>query len=153
METYTDKIAESLNNILVRHFDAEQGYTKAADKSKAASLKKWFEERAVQRGRFAHILKEEIATYGREFDEGGSVQGGLHRAWMDVQAFLSDDNDKVMLHEAVRGEESTIEEYESVLTEVELPPSTEAILKSQYERIKYDLSVIKTLDDIEYHEE
>ncbi|MCG2460311.1 PA2169 family four-helix-bundle protein [Flavobacteriaceae bacterium F89] len=148
MSTYREEIGEKLNALLEKTYDAEKGYKKAAEKAKQANLKAFFERKSKQRNVFGHDLKSELVSYGQEPDKGGSATGSMHRAWMDVKALFSGDNDESMLEAAITGENAAVNEYKDVLQEVNLPPSTTTLLTQQMGKIKNDLSVIKNLEDL-----
>lgn len=147
--TYTEKVGNKLNELLEKSYDAEKGYKKAAEHADSDSLKNFFERKAQQRYEFGHELKSEIRNYGEDVDKGGSATGALHRAWMDVKALFSADDDESMLEEAITGEKAAVDDYEDVLSETNLPTSTATLLRSQLNQIKSDLEKIKSLEDIE----
>lgn len=153
METYTEKIAAKLNSLMEKNRDAEKGFAKAADKSKAKSLAEWFNDRSVDRKVFNEDLKVEIASFGQDFDESGSLTGDLHRTWMDLKTLFSTDNDEAMLKEAIRGEKAALDEYNEVLGEISLPSSTEMVLNAQLAKIEQGLGFLRNLEDIEFQEE
>ncbi len=148
MNTYTEEIGKKLNALLEKTYDAENGFKKAAENAKDASLKGYFSKKSAERKQFGQELKSEIAQYGQEIERGGSAAGALHRTWMDVKAFFALDNDESMLEAAITGESAAVKEYEQALKEVNLPPSTASLLTRQMGKIKSDLATIKTLEDI-----
>ncbi|MDB4293241.1 PA2169 family four-helix-bundle protein [Maribacter sp.] len=148
MSTYTETLGNKLNDLLERTYDAEKGYKKAAENTKNNHLKSFFDKKAQERYTFGHELKTEIKAFGQEVDKGGSLTGAAHRTWMDVKAMFSTDQDESMLEEAIRGEKASLEEYNDVLAETALPPSTESILMKQKDVIQAELNTIKRLEDI-----
>ncbi len=150
MGAFTEEVAKKLNAILEKTYDAEKGFDKAAENCSAKSLASWFTERALDRHRFGNELKREITNFGEEYTESGSLTGGAHRAWMDIKALFSGDNNEAMLEEAIRGEKAALEEYKDVLKEHDLPPSTFALLTSQMAQIDYGLALIMMTKDLDY---
>ena len=148
MSTYTDTIGERLNDILEKTYDAEKGYKKAAENTDHIALKAYFERRSKERYGFGHALKSEMTQFGQVPDKGGSATGAIHRAWMDTKALFSSDDAESMLEESIRGEKSAVEEYEDVLEDTSLPPSTATLLTQQMNSIKGDLDTIKKLEDL-----
>lgn len=148
MSTYTENVSEKLNDLLEKTYDAEKGFKKAAEHTDHTALKSYFEGKAKQRYDFGHELKSEIKSYGQEVDKGDSLTGKAHRAWMDVKALFSSDNEEAMLEEAIRGEKASIEEYEDVLEDTTLVSTTSAILRNQKQAIEAGLTTIKTLEDL-----
>ncbi|QLG44968.1 ferritin-like domain-containing protein [Costertonia aggregata] len=149
MSTYTATVAENLNDLLEKTYDAEKGYKKAAENTDNASLKSFFTRKSEERYNFGHALKTEIKQFGEDVDKGGSVTGAVHRAWMDTKAFFSADDAESMLEESIRGEEAAVEEYKEVLSDTNLPPSTATLLTQQMNAIKADLNKIKQLEDLQ----
>jgi len=148
MSTYSETIGNKLNDLLEKTYDAEKGFKKAAENTDNTSLKGYFEHKAQERYDFGHELKTEIKSFGQEVGKGDSVTAKAHRAWMDVKALFSSDNDEAMLEEAIRGEKAATEEYADVLNETALPPSTAQILTKQRHAIEVGLNKIKRLEDI-----
>lgn len=148
MSTYTEKVAEKLNGLLEKTYDAEKGYKKASENTDHMLLKTFFERKSKERNTFGHALKTEIFNFGQEADKGGSATGAAHRAWMDIKSFFSSDSPEAMLEEAIRGEKASVEEYRDVLSETSLPPSTSTLLTKQLNQIQGDLNQVKRLEDL-----
>tara|TARA_R110002074_G_scaffold197610_14_gene365000 strand:- start:4463 stop:4912 length:450 start_codon:yes stop_codon:yes gene_type:complete len=148
MSTYTEVIGEKLNDLLEKTYDAEKGFKKAAENTEHKQLKSFFESKAKQRYDFGHELKAEITSFGQNIDKGDSIAGKAHRAWMDVKALFSLDNEEAMLEEAIRGEKAAIEEYKDVLEDSSLPSTTATVLRSQKAAIENGLANIKMLEDL-----
>ncbi|PSG86419.1 ferritin-like domain-containing protein [Aurantibacter aestuarii] len=148
MKTYTEEVGQKLNALLEKTYDAEKGFKKAAENVENPALKNYFQTKAQQRYDFGHELKSEIKSYGQDVDKGGSLTGTAHRAWMDVKAAFSTENEESMLEEAIRGEKASVNEYQEVLNETALPSTTQNILASQKSKIESGLSTIKTLEDL-----
>ncbi|SFN74152.1 conserved hypothetical protein [Bizionia echini] len=148
MNPYTKEVGSKLNALLEKNYDAEKGYKKAAENTNHTALKNYFNRKAAERYDFGHQLKSEIKNFGEEPDKGGSATGSAHRAWMDVKAIFSSDNEESMLEEAIRGEKASVEEYEEVLNETTLPTSTRDLVLKQKNIISQELNTIKGLEDI-----
>ena len=148
MSEYTEKIGNRLNDLLEKNYDAEKGYTKAAENAQHPGLKSYFSNKAKERYDFGHQIKAELRNYGQAPDKGGSVTGAAHRTWMEVKSWFSADDDEAMLEEAIRGEKASVEEYREVLNETALPASTQQVLQVQKNTIEHDLANIKTMEDL-----
>lgn len=148
MSTYTEEVGQKLNSLLEKTYDAEKGFQKAADNVDNVALKNFFTRKAQERYDFGHELKSEIRSFNQEVDKGGSLTGSAHRAWMDIKALFSTDDEESMLEEAIRGEKSAVSEYNEVLNETSLPASTKSLLASQKNKIESGLSQIRTLEDL-----
>ena len=65
----------------------------------------------------------------------------MHRNWMTLKSLFSTNDEEAILEEAISGEEASLEEYEDILKEITLPPSTNSMLSKQKKAIQ---SAIKT---------
>jgi len=148
METKYEKLVDQLEEILEKNRDAEKGYRKAAENSDSASLKSYFENKAHERAHFNNSLKSKMVANYDDIDDDSSFTGSIHRAWMDVKAFFSGDNDESMLEEAIRGDRAAVEEYEEVLEETALPPAIATLIREQKTKIRTDLNKIKSMEDL-----
>ncbi len=145
--SYTEEVGNKLNNLLTKSYDAEAGYKKAAEKVSNAGLKNFFNNRAQDRYNFGHEIKEEVRSFGQEVDKGTSFTADAHRAWMDIKAAFTTDNDEAVLEEAIRGEKASVETYNEVLAETSLPNSTRSLLEKQRNSIQNALNEVKTLEE------
>ena len=148
MSTYTEEVGEKLNDLLESTYDAEKGFKNAAENVKDSQLKSFFLQKAQERYDFGHALKTEIKQFGQEVDKGDSIAGKAHRSWMDLKSLFSSDDSEAMLEESIRGEKKAVETYNDILTDVNLPASTDALLKSQKMAIESGLNKIKRMEDL-----
>ncbi|AUC23583.1 hypothetical protein BTO15_16400 [Polaribacter sejongensis] len=148
MNTYTDNIGNKLNALLEKTYDAEKGFTKAAENVTETPLKNYFKRKSQERLTFGHELKQELAAYGQDINKGGSITGQAHRTWVDIKSAFATNNEGAMLEEAIRGEKASVEEYQDIINETDLPLSTKTILESQKHTIESGLAKIKTSADI-----
>ncbi|XLS29667.1 ferritin-like domain-containing protein [Flavobacteriaceae bacterium M23B6Z8] len=145
---YTEKISNKLNELLEKTYDAEKGYKFASENVDNVELKQFFKERVKQRYDFGHQLKNEIQAYGQEPDKGGSMKGKMHREWMSLKTAVSSNNEEAILEEVERGEQASIDAYNEILSESNLPASTEAILYAQKNLITASLNRVKSFEAI-----
>lgn len=133
---FKEEIANNLNQLLEKTYDAEKGYKDAASNVKDAKMKTFLEEQAKQRYDFGHDIKQEIKAFDQKPDKGGSAKGSLHRTWMDVKTAFSGNENETVMEEVQRGEKAAIEDYDDILAEKELPPSTKTMLQGQRQKIE-----------------
>lgn len=146
--TYTEEVGEKLNGILEKTYDAEKGFNKAAENIENLALKNYFRAKSQERNTFGKELKTEIKAFNQNVENEGSLSGSAHRAWMDIKALFSLDDEESMLEEAIRGEKTAVKEYEEVIKEISLPSSTKSLLEAQKIKIENGLYNIKSLEDI-----
>lgn len=140
---YTVEMRNKLNELLERTYDAEKGFKEAAEKVENPVIKEFFENRAKQRYDFGHELKSEIKAFGQEPDKGGSIEGTLHRNWMNLKSFFASNDEEAILNEVERGEKEAIETYNDIINDKDfvLPPSTENLLMKQRNKIRETLEM------------
>ena len=143
---YSKKISNKLNELLTKNYDAEAGYKLAVDKVKNKAFKEFFNLRAKERYDFGHQIKKEIKSYGESPDKGTSLKADVHKGWMNLKTAFSNNNDEAILEETIRGERAAIEEYDNILKEPNLPPTTESILTMQRDNIKKALRDVKSFE-------
>lgn len=143
---YSEKVADKLNDLLEKNYDAEKGYQFAEENVKDPDLKAFFKDRVKERYDFGHELKAEIRNFGQKPDKGSSVKGDIHRSWMNLKTAFSSNEEEAILEEAVRGEKAAIDDYNSAIEEANIPPSTENILLKQRNAIEKSLEQLKALE-------
>ncbi|MGB6151143.1 MAG: PA2169 family four-helix-bundle protein [Pricia sp.] len=143
-----NKLYKEIEEILEKNRDAEKGFRKAAENTDNHGLKVYFQDKAAKRKEFNTRLTSEVRLAYSDFDEDGSFSGTIHRAWMDVKALFSADDDEAMLEESIRGDKAAIEEYNDVLEESTLPIVLRNLLTEQKAAIQMDLNENKTLEDL-----
>ncbi|MBU2973227.1 MULTISPECIES: PA2169 family four-helix-bundle protein [Zobellia] len=148
METKYEKLVDQLEEILEKNRDAEKGYKKAAENADSPNLKAYFDNKSRERAQFNNALRTEMIASYDSIDDNSSFTGSIHRAWMDIKALFSADNDESMLEEAIRGDKAAIEEYDEVLDDATLPASIAALIRDQKLKIRTDLNKIKSLEDL-----
>ncbi|WP_318312614.1 ferritin-like domain-containing protein [Flagellimonas crocea] len=142
------EIEDSINDIIQKNEDAIKGYEKAAENAKEIGLKNYFRTKCKERKNFLVGLKASVPALDTRDDVDGSAKGAMHRAWMDVKAFFSADNDESMLEEAIRGDKAAVEEYNEVLANTDLPIETAEIIREQRDWIVKNLEKIKRMEDV-----
>ena len=143
---YSEKVSAKLNNLLEKNYDAEKGYKYAAENAKDPQLKAFFSERAQERYDFSHELETEIRDFGENPDKGSSLAGDAHRTWMNLKSSLSSNKDEAAMEEAVRGEQVAADEYEDVLKDPNIPPTTANLLLKQKNGIVAALNKLKSME-------
>ncbi|WP_396636362.1 PA2169 family four-helix-bundle protein [Maribacter sp. R77961] len=142
-------IENKIKEIIEKNEDSIRGFEKAAENAKEIGIKTYFENRANQRKLFVKTLHNAVPELKTEdANNDGTTKGSMHRAWMDVKAFFSGDNDEAMLEEAVRGDKSAVSEYNKMLAETMVPHRVKEIIREQRDTIQNDLETSKILEEI-----
>lgn len=142
--TYNEEVSKKLNDLLTRNYDAAAGYGLASEKVRSRELKHFFTLQEQERYKFGHELKKEISYYGETPDDGTSWQGDTHHAWMNIKSTLLSNNEEVILEEVVRGERTAVKEYNSIIMETTLPPSTKNMIAAHRNNILNALTRVYT---------
>lgn len=125
---YSEKISNRLNELLIKNYDAEKGYLNSIENVDSDRLKMFFKRRASERSKFAKELRTEILQYGEIPEDSGSLKGTMHRNWMTLKSTFSSNDEEAVLEEAIRGEKASLEVYNDLIKERDLPPSIDALL-------------------------
>ncbi len=130
--------------------DGQEGFRKASECIvDHPELKLLLASFSVQRGKFAKELEDHLRTLGGEVPEsGGSVSGQLHRWWMDLQHASTREDNRRILAECERGEDTAKEVYRKALSDLEsLPDSVRGLALWQEREIIGVHDTIKALRD------
>ncbi|PQJ77452.1 ferritin-like domain-containing protein [Polaribacter glomeratus] len=146
--TYTAQVKEKLNGILEKTYDAEKGFKKAADNIDNKALKNYFSAKSFEKNTFGKELETEITAGNKEVKKEGSLTGSAKSTWMDTKALFSLDNEEFILEVAIKGEKTTVKEYEAIIKEPSLPTSTKSLLEAQKSKIENGLYNSKSLEPI-----
>ncbi|NJX14871.1 ferritin-like domain-containing protein [Tamlana crocina] len=145
---FTEEISNKLNELLEKNYDAEKGYLNAADNVESSTLKIFFKRRATERSEFAKELRTEILRYGEDPKDSGSFKGAVHRNWMSLKSLFKSNDEEAILEEAIRGEEASLEEYNEVLKDRNLPPSIDQMLFKQRNAIQAAINTEKVHEEL-----
>src|ERR1051325_5136352 len=116
--------------------DGERGYTAAAEAARNPRIKSLFGDYARQRSRFLEQLTEAVRRCGASeplIIRGAA--GAFHRVWITFRTMLSRGDDRAILSECERGEESALHHYEKALRD-RLSSSIRDIVMRQYDEVK-----------------
>jgi uncharacterized protein (TIGR02284 family) len=144
------KIVSVLNGLIDISRDGAAGFRTCADDTDDTTLKMYFQNRAQSCDEGVRVLSAEVRRYGGDPDKSGSPAGALHRAWVDLKAMLTDNDNVAVLEECERGEAAALMAYENALRE-ELPGELRAILDHQFEGAKRNHDRVRQLRDTARH--
>ena len=134
----------AINNLIETLKDGERGFKEAAGAVKDPQLKSLFQEYSQQRHRFATELQSQAHSLG-EFkpEESSSTAGAMHRAWINLKSAVTSGDDKAILSECERGEDSAVHEFEEALNDGLTGKVGETVsrqfseIKSAHDRVKH----------------
>lgn len=137
----------TINGLIETLKDGEKGFREAAEAVKDPQLKSLFKEYSQQRHRFASELQTEAQTLG-EFkpETSSSAAGAMHRAWINLKSAVTSGDDKAILSECERGEDSAVHEYQDAM-EDGLTGTARDIVARQFTEIKSAHDRVRNLRD------
>lgn len=149
MGLFNENTENKLNDLIEKAYDAEKGFKKVSEHVDNPRLKTFFTEKARERSGYINELTSSLRQQGMEVTEDdGSMAGSLHRAWIDTKAFFSMDNDESMLEEVRNGEKAALNDYNDILNNCELNPTTRDILLKQKTAIQASHDKADYLEEI-----
>lgn len=140
------EIYSTVHHLIERCKDGVKGYKTAAEDVEDQDLKELFRKYAVQRDSMITELQDQLHKMGKMDDESSSIEGTIHRAWIDIKAALSSKDRKRILEECERGEDYAVKAYEEAMQK-NLPGQLKPIVEQQYQDVKNAHDHIRTLRD------
>ncbi|TPG61733.1 PA2169 family four-helix-bundle protein [Hymenobacter nivis] len=144
------KATQALLNELVETLkDGQKGYADAMTDVEDASLKDTFKHLAVQRAGYITEIEDQMFKLDLhpKTDEGSSVTGTIHRAWIDLKAAITSKDNHAVLAECERGEDYAKKAYATALKAQDLPSALKSVLEKQSQGINEAHDKIRGLRD------
>ena len=145
MDTST-KTTDVLNDLIQINNDRIAGFEKASNglDSSDMDLKTTFDKLAGDSRKNVAELKSIV---GADAENGTSVSGSIHRAWIDVKATFSGRDRKGILEECERGEDAIKKAYKTAMEETNLSADATAAITRQKQVVDAGHNEIKSLRD------
>lgn len=125
------KVIDVLKNLIETCRDGQKGYAEAAEHISANhSLKQFFREQSVERGRFLSELTQAMQTYDKDVDTSGSISGKLHRTWLEIKGAVTGGDDHAILSTVEGGEDYAKKAYEDAVA-ASLPSNILEVVRRQ----------------------
>ena len=142
-------VIEVLNDLIQINNDRADGFDKAAKDvdEQNIDLRANFEKFATQSRKNVTELTGLVAAKGERADNGNTILGTLHRAWIDIKASFGGSDRHSILAECERGEDAIKKSYKDALQQNELGEDVRKVLLSQQEEIETSHNTIKALRD------
>jgi uncharacterized protein (TIGR02284 family) len=141
------EVISAINNLIETLKDGEKGFKEASKAVKDPQLKSLFQEYSQQRHRFATELQGQARSLGESDPEKtSSAAGAMHRAWINLKSAVTSGDDKAILSECERGEDSAVHEFEEAMQDG-LTGSLREIVSRQFSEIKSAHDRVKHLRD------
>jgi uncharacterized protein (TIGR02284 family) len=138
------EIISTVNSLIETLKDGEKGFKEAANAVKDPQLKSLFQEYSQQRLRFANELQTQARSLGESDPETtSSAAGAMHRAWINLKSAVTSGDDKAILSEVERGEDSAVREFKEAVHDGLTAPLQDIVsrqfseIKSAHDRVKH----------------
>ncbi len=147
----TEKTVDVLNDLIQINNDRIAGFEKVlADiDDENVDLKALFQEYSEQSRMNSQQLTALVAQIDSDYETGKSMEGTLHRVWIDVKSLFGGSDRKSILQEAERGEDAIKKAYNDALKDGDLlaDPEILTVVNQQAQNIKTAHDRIKALRD------
>ena len=140
-----DNPGSVLKKVIETARDGEKGFREAAEHFKSPELKSMAQRVSAERASFARELEPELHTEKGDEKIGGSVEGALHRAWVDIKTALG-GGDQTILDWLEQGEDYAKKIYGEALKS-NLSSAAQLIVRRQYDRVLATHDQVKALRD------
>ncbi|MBF9255582.1 PA2169 family four-helix-bundle protein [Pontibacter sp. 172403-2] len=144
--TINKELYSTVHHLIERCKDGAKGYLTASEDIEDKDLKDLFKKYAVQRDSMITELQDQLTKMGHADDESSSIEGTVHRAWIDIKSALSSKDRKRVLEECERGEDYAVKAYQEALKK-DLPGTLKQIIEQQYSDVKNAHDHIRSLRD------
>ena len=145
--TQQKEAISTINGLIETLKDGEKGFKEASEAVKDPQLRSLFQQYSQQRHRFASELQAQAQTLGESKPEkSSSTAGALHRAWINLKSAVTSGDDKAILSEVERGEDSAVHEFQDAMNDG-LTGHVREIVSHQFTEIKSAHDRVKSLRD------
>ncbi len=147
-----DEVISTLNGLIETCRDGQEGFKQAAEGVERSDMKSLFFEFSQQRAKFSGELQDLVRTLGGDPEKTGSIAGAIHRGWINIKSVVTGKDEKAILNECERGEDSAKNAYQEAL-ENALPAYVQQTVQDQYASVLQAHDRIKALRDSFNNEE
>lgn len=140
-----DAVISTLNNLIETCRDGQNGFQTAAEGVKDSELKQLFYTYSQQRAGYVGELQDEVRRLGGDPENSGSVAAALHRGWIDIKSAVTGGDDKSIISECERGEDSAVSNYRDAL-DADLPAAIRSVVERQAAEVKKAHDRIRSLE-------
>lgn len=150
--TNSEKLTETLNDLVKINNDRIEGYEKAADeiKSSDVDLQAIFRKMANESQTYKQELHEKIYALGGEVATDTTISGKIYRTWMSVKQAFSGSDRKSILESCEFGEDAAQKAYNEALeSDAEIDADTRQLIMKQKTSLKTSHDLVKKYRDMQ----
>lgn len=142
------KTIAALNKLIEINNDRVEGYDTASKETESASLKSLFNGLSATSTTNLSELRTTVLQLGGTPEEGTRVTGKFFRAWMELKAAFTGNDNHSILSSCEYGEDKALETYEAVLDNgSDLSVEQRAMIIRQQSSLRADHDKVKSLRD------
>jgi uncharacterized protein (TIGR02284 family) len=142
-----DDVIDTLNHLIAISKDGVNGMKSAAEHAKSADLKGTLERLSVERGQVASELESLVRGLGGDPEKSGTTLGAAHRGWMNLKEAVSIADDKSLMEECERGEDSAMKEFREAIAQP-FPSQVQAKVQDCFQQVKRSHDQIRRLRNV-----
>jgi uncharacterized protein (TIGR02284 family) len=141
-----DDVISCLNGLIETCRDGQNGFREAAEAVESSDIKAFFAECSQERATFVGELQALVRGLGGDPENSGSTLAAIHRGWIDLKAAIEGNDEKGVLSECERGEDSAKKAYKEAL-EMDLPGNVRDTVQTQADAVIECHNRVKALRD------
>ena len=143
------EIIEVLNDLIKINNDRIEGYDKAIENAKTidVGLQSVFSKMKSESIKFTAELHNRVLQLGGEPQDGTTVSGKLHRAWMDVKSTFTGKDKTSLLESCESGEDAALKAYKDAMETEGLPGDIRDLIGEQKKSLRASHDEIKAMRD------
>ncbi|MFL1012524.1 DUF2383 domain-containing protein [Flavisericum labens] len=143
-----EKVLKKLNDLLVTNNELENIYEEALKASEDDSLKIFFEDRKEDRKTYNEQLILEIENLVGDSNFSKTVGKDSYKVSMNFRGLIFLKNHSLIVKEVCRIKQISINKYNALLSELNLPLSVCKLLSEQRDNIQSHMNAIKRLEHL-----
>lgn len=109
-----------INHLIEISRDGQDGFFKASEEIENQELKQYLLRKSEQVKQSVIELQNLVRELGGEPVETSSIGGKMHRMWIDIKTFITENDTLAVLEELERGEDVALHEFREA-SKKELP--------------------------------
>lgn len=149
----TEKLVETLNDLIMINNDRIAGYEKAAELTKTNDLDLYtiFKKMENDSIGYSHELKTTIEKLGGEAAATTTISGKIYRVWMDIKNVFTTSDKESILESCEFGEDAAQNAYNQALhSDTEMNNETRNLILNQKEELKNSHDIIKKYKELHH---
>src|SRR3569623_104545 len=134
--TETSHDIRTLNSLIATTLDSVDGYTESAKDARNSRYAQMFTARAGEPRPVVPPQQAHVSPLGGNPEDDGTLLAGAHRAFLDLKAAVTGQDDKAIVNEVERGEDHIKAKFEDALKDADLSPATKAAILTAYGSVR-----------------